>query len=79
MKKRVIGINELSVCLDISVAGIRAHLQRDTGAVPKPFKLGRKLAWTLDMIESFLAKKELEAAENDANQAQSVKLNKRQG
>lgn len=72
MKKRVIGINELSVCLDTSVAAIRAHLQRDTGAAPKPFKLGRRLAWTTDMVEDFLKKKELEALEMSLESEQTM-------
>nr|WP_321513168.1 transcriptional regulator [uncultured Pseudodesulfovibrio sp.] len=65
MKKRIVFIKELSEILgDVSVSSIRSHLQRKNfQAVPRPIYLGRRLAWSIDTIEKFIAMKETEAAE----------------
>lgn len=67
MKKRVVFIKEFSEIMGMSESAVRSHLQRATyekdgiGVLPRPFHLGRKLAWTTDMISNFLLNKEEKA------------------
>jgi len=63
VSKKIIRIGELSEILEISQNSIRCSLKRGNDAVPKPIKLGRRIAWTVRQIEDFLERKEKEAAE----------------
>ncbi|SOB56983.1 protein of unknown function [Pseudodesulfovibrio profundus] len=85
MKKRVVFIKEFCEIMGLTEHSVRSHLQRSSlqsdgiGVLPKPFKLGRKLAWTTDMIMAFLEKKELEAVGFDSSQKQLCKNPKQKG
>lgn len=85
MKKRIVFIKEFCEIMGLTEHSVRSHLQRDSlqadglGVLPKPFKLGRKLAWTTDMIESFLTEKEAEATNCSASHARCRTSHERQG
>ena len=69
MKKRVVFIKEFCEIMGMTEHSVRSHLQRASlqgdggGVLPKPFKLGRKMAWTTDMINKFLLRKEKEVSD----------------
>lgn len=65
MRKRLYNINELASILGFTVPAIHAHLARKNyDAVPPPFRLGRRLAWSVEAIDSWLEDKIKEAEES---------------
>ena len=65
MQKRLYNINELASILGFTVPAIHAHLARKNySAVPPPFRLGRRLAWSVQSIDSFIENKMKEAEES---------------
>lgn len=59
---KIYDINRLSEILGFSVSAIHAHLARKNfDAVPPAFRLGRKLAWSAQAIDSWLEDKIKEA------------------
>lgn len=73
MKKRIVFIKELSEILGgMSVSSIRSHLQRKNfQAVPRPIYLGRRLAWSLEIIEEFISMKEAQAQQETDRSSQN--------
>lgn len=58
VQKMIYDINDLSSILGFSVSSIHAHLARKNyEAVPPPFRLGRKLAWSVKAVDAFLEEK----------------------
>lgn len=58
MQKRLYNINELAELLGFTVPAIHAQLARKNfEAVPPPIKLGRRLAWPVELLEEWLASK----------------------
>lgn len=53
-QSEVIYIADVAKLLGLSEHAVRAHVRRQTNAVPRPFKLGRKLAWRRVAISEFL-------------------------
>lgn len=62
MRKRLYNINELAAILGFTVSAIHGHLARKNyDAVPPPFRLGRRLAWSVEAIDQWLEDKIEEA------------------
>lgn len=58
MQKRIYNINELASILGFTVPAVHAHLARKNyDAVPPPFRLGRRLAWSVEAVDNWLAEK----------------------
>jgi predicted DNA-binding transcriptional regulator AlpA len=57
----VIYVPELAKLLGLTEAAVRGHYYRRSGAIPKGFKMGAKLAWRRESVEAFIAQKEREA------------------
>lgn len=51
-------IPEAARKLGLTEAALRGHVYRRSGAVPKPFKMGRKLAWRRATLDTWLAHRE---------------------
>jgi len=51
-------IPEAAKKLGLTEAALRGHVYRRSGAVPKPFKMGRKLAWRRATLDTWLAHRE---------------------
>jgi len=65
MRKRLYNINELASILGFTVPAIHAHLARKNyDAVPPPFRLGRRLSWSVQSIDLFIENKMKEAEES---------------
>lgn len=63
IQKRFYNIAELSTILGKSIAAINGHLARKQfDAVPPPIKLGRRLAWLVDSVETWIEEKAAQAA-----------------
>jgi predicted DNA-binding transcriptional regulator AlpA len=64
MTKRILSIDDLAELMNTTVFSIRSNLQRKNyRAVPRPMRLGRRLAWSAGMIEEFIRSREAEATE----------------
>jgi predicted DNA-binding transcriptional regulator AlpA len=58
MSKLLYNVNELSAILGFTVSAIHAHLARKNfDAVPPPIRLGRRLAWSTEAVDLWLAEK----------------------
>ena len=58
MSKLLYNVNELSAILGFTVSAIHAHLARQHyDAVPPPIRLGRRLAWSAEAVNLWLAEK----------------------
>lgn len=58
MSKLLYNISELSAILGFTVSAIHAHLARKHyDAVPPPIRLGRRLAWSVEAVNLWLAEK----------------------
>jgi predicted DNA-binding transcriptional regulator AlpA len=55
MDPDVLFIPELSRLLGMTEAAVRGHYYRRSGAIPRGFKLGRRLAWRRSTVQAFLA------------------------
>ncbi|MDR1397681.1 MAG: hypothetical protein LBJ14_08120 [Desulfarculales bacterium] len=56
--KRFYNIDEMSTILGKSISAIHGHLaRRQYDAVPPPMKLGRRLAWLVEMVDKWIADK----------------------
>lgn len=62
---KIYNIKQLSEILNCSVSAIHAHLARKNyDAVPPEFRLGRKLAWSAQVVDSWLEDKIKEAEQS---------------
>lgn len=61
MEQEVLYVPELAKMLGLSEAAVRGHYYRRSGAIPKGFKLGAKLAWRKASVLEFLAERERRA------------------
>lgn len=58
----ILDVRALADRLGRTEASIRGYLQRaDFTAIPRPMRLGRRLAWTTRQVSEFIDKKEREA------------------
>lgn len=56
--QRIYYINDLAGILGTSPASIHGHLaRRNYEAVPPPIRLGHRLAWPAEVLDSWLSKK----------------------
>ena len=63
VQKRFYNIQELAIILGKSVAAIHGHLARKQfDAVPPPMHLGRRLAWLVEFVDSWIEAKAVKAA-----------------
>jgi len=63
VQKRFYNIEELSTILGKSIAAVHGHLARKQfDAVPPPMKLGRRLAWLVDAVDTWIDGKAAQAA-----------------
>ena len=62
VRKRFLNIEELATILGKSIAAIHGHLARKQyDAVPPPIKLGRRLAWLVDAVDTWIDDKAIQA------------------
>lgn len=62
VQKRFYNIDELATILGKSIAAIHGHLARKQfDAVPPPMKLGRRLAWLVEIVDAWITQKSLQA------------------
>lgn len=54
----VIYVPEAARLLGLTEAALRGHVYRRTGAIPRPFRMGRKLAWRRTTLQAWLAHRE---------------------
>lgn len=57
----VLYVPQLAQMLGLSEAAVRGHYYRRSGAIPKAFKLGAKLAWRRSTVLEFLSQREQRA------------------
>ena len=58
VQKRFYNIQEIATILGKSVAAIHGHLARKQfDAVPPPMRLGRRLAWLVESVDSWIEAK----------------------
>ena len=63
VQKRFYNIEELSTILGKSIAAVHGHLTRKQfDAVPPPMRLGRRLAWLVESVDSWIEQKAIQAA-----------------
>lgn len=56
--QKLLNIGELADFLGFTVAAVSAHLHRKNwDAVPKPIKLGRRLAWPVEEVQAWVRNK----------------------
>ncbi len=56
--QKLLNIGELADFLGFTVAAVSAHLHRKNwDAVPKPIKLGRRLAWPVEEVQAWVREK----------------------
>ena len=56
--QKLLNIGELADFLGFTVAAVSAHLHRKNwDAVPKPIKLGRRLAWPVEEVQAWVRDK----------------------
>lgn len=54
----VVHVEGLARLLNTTPQAIRSHIQRKNyDAIPPPFHLGRRLAWSVRQVEEFVARK----------------------
>jgi predicted DNA-binding transcriptional regulator AlpA len=58
MDTEVLFIADLARMLGMTEAAVRGHYYRRSGAIPKGFKLGAKLAWRRTSVLQFLEDRE---------------------
>ena len=61
MDTEVLYVPELAKLLGMTEAAVRGHYYRRSGAIPKGFKLGTKLAWRRASVLQFLEDRERRA------------------
>lgn len=61
MDAQVLYVAELARMLGMTEAALRGHVYRRSGAIPKAFKLGGKLAWRRSTVQAFLEDRERRA------------------
>jgi predicted DNA-binding transcriptional regulator AlpA len=61
MDAEVLYVPELAKMLGMTEAAVRGHFYRRSGAIPKGFKLGTKLAWRRSTVLQFLDERERRA------------------
>lgn len=61
MDAEVLYVPELAKMLGMTEAAVRGHFYRRSGAIPKGFKLGTKLAWRRATVLQFLEDRERRA------------------
>jgi predicted DNA-binding transcriptional regulator AlpA len=61
MDTEVLFIADLARMLGMTEAAVRGHYYRRSGAIPKGFKLGAKLAWRRTSVLQFLEDRERRA------------------
>lgn len=61
MDREVLYVAELAKLLGLTEAAVRGHYYRRSGATPKGFKLGAKLAWRRCTVLQFLEDRERRA------------------
>lgn len=57
----ILYVPDLAKMLGLTEAAIRGHYYRRSGAIPKGFKLGAKLAWRRSSVLQFLEDRERRA------------------
>lgn len=72
MSKRLYNVNELAAILGFTVPAIHAHLARKNyDAVPPHFYLGRRLVWSVEAVDQWLAAKFQGATANGHHREES--------
>lgn len=61
METEVLYVPDLAKLLGMTEAAVRGAYYRRSGAIPKGFKLGAKLAWRRATVIEFLAERERRA------------------
>lgn len=61
MDAEVLYVPDLARMLGMTEAAVRGHFYRRSGAIPKGFKLGAKLAWRRATVLQFLEERERRA------------------
>lgn len=59
--QEVLYVPDLAKLLGLTEAAVRGHYYRRSGAIPKGFKLGAKLAWRRATVIEFLPEREQRA------------------
>lgn len=59
--QEVLYVPDIAKLLGLTEAAVRGHYYRRSGAIPKGFKLGAKLAWRRATVIEFLAERERRA------------------
>lgn len=55
---KLLSIHDLAKCLGTTVPAIYSHIHRQNfAAIPRPIKLGRRLAWPMEVVEDWLSEK----------------------
>ncbi len=58
MEQKFYTINEMASILGLTVSAIHGHLNRGNyDAVPSPIRLGRRLAWPVQLVDEWLQAK----------------------
>lgn len=80
MSKRFYTITDMATILGKSVAAIYAHLHRKQfHAVPPPSRLGRRLAWPVELVEEWIKQKNLQAYIEHERQVEVLKQPRKPG
>ena len=53
----ILYVADIAKKLGTTPGAIKAHVRRQTGVVPKPFRMGRKLAWYRVAVDAYIARK----------------------
>lgn len=61
MDTEVLYVQDLARMLGMTEAAVRGHYYRRSGAIPKGFKLGNKIAWRRASVLEFLKASEAKA------------------
>jgi predicted DNA-binding transcriptional regulator AlpA len=59
--QEVLYVGDLAKLLGLTEAAVRGHYYRRSGAIPKGFKMGAKLAWRRASVLAFLEERERKA------------------
>lgn len=54
----VVYVAQVAAMLGMTEAALRAHVYRESRAIPKPFKMGKRLAWRRASVLSWLEERE---------------------
>lgn len=59
MRQKIIYTHDLALFMGLSEAAVRSHIQRRSWpqAIPPPFRIGKKWAWSLHDIEKWVSAK----------------------